>query len=421
MRAEPGRPVDVRVRAQVLEDLLEVLAAEVRRRELGGPEVRRAAAGREDEHPIAEPDALDAVRDDDHRAAAVGERPQQLHQAALVTRVESRGRLVEEEERWLRQQLDRDADPLPLPARDLLDRNVPAPFEPELAHHLVDALQALLARYVRRKPELGRVLERARDRQLAVENVVLRDDTDALAQLLVVRIEIAAAVEDEAALSRPQATQGPEQGRLAASRRTDDADEGALAQAEADVLDERAAVDLDRQSHRLEADLAGVDVLLERVADEPEDAMADADDIELLQARLLDQPAVDEGPVVAAEVGELIAARREPVQLGVVARDEQVVEDDVVLRCPADPDEPGGLVDGAQPAEGVSPGRGCLRLGRSLTGNRGERRQLRGDRRRPADIEVAVLAFPLPRRRWCHRTVVSRQSARVKHAARGHS
>jgi len=148
------------------------------------------------------------------------------------------------------------------------------------------------------------------------------------------------------------------------------------------------------------------------VADEPEDAVTDADDVKLLQGYLLDPPAVHERPVVTAEVGELVAARRETLQLGVPARDEQVVENDVVFGGTADPNEHGGLVDRAQPAERASVECGCLLLGRGGTRDRGERRQTRRDRRCSADVDVAVLARP--RRRWCHPTVVSRRSAGVR-------
>src|SRR5437588_534832 len=74
--------------------------------------VGRPAPGSEEEHAVAEVEALGRVRDDEDGAAAVGKRAKELHQAALETRVEARGRLVQEEERRLGQELDRDTDTL---------------------------------------------------------------------------------------------------------------------------------------------------------------------------------------------------------------------------------------------------------------------------------------------------------------------
>ena len=68
--------------------------------------------------------------------------------------------------------------------------------ELELAQHLVDPGLALGGRGVAGEAELGGVLERLLDGQLLVQDVVLRDQTDALAQLGELLVEVAVVVED---------------------------------------------------------------------------------------------------------------------------------------------------------------------------------------------------------------------------------
>jgi len=86
----------------------------------------------------------------------------------------------------------------------------------------------------------------------------------------------------------------------------------------------------------LKGDRTGVDVFLEAATDQPERVVPDADDVELLEDRAVDSPSVDERAVAAAEISQLVAAIRARSQLGVEARDEQVVDDDVVLQVTTD-------------------------------------------------------------------------------------
>jgi hypothetical protein len=92
----------------------------------------------------------------------------------------------------------------------------------------------------------------------------------------------------------------------------------------------------DLEPERLEGDEARVDVLLEAEADEAERVMPDADDVELLDDRAIDGASVDERAVGAAEVDQFVQAVRARPQLGVKARDQQVVDDDVVLGVTTD-------------------------------------------------------------------------------------
>ena len=133
--------------------------------------------------------------DDDHRAPAVGQAPHQLHRGLLEARVEPRRRLVEEEQRRLGHELEGDARALALPARELVDAEVGAVREPQLAHHLVDPLAALLGGDVGREAQLGGELERATNGELRMQDVVLGDVSDARPQLLEMAVQVLAAIE----------------------------------------------------------------------------------------------------------------------------------------------------------------------------------------------------------------------------------
>lgn len=98
--------------------------------------------------------------------------------SAEVDGFETRGGLVEEERARLRQQFDRDARPLALTAREHPHRDVAPIGQVEVAHRLVDRSIGERGRCPRGQSELRRVLERAPQRHLTVDGVVLRDVAD---------------------------------------------------------------------------------------------------------------------------------------------------------------------------------------------------------------------------------------------------
>ena len=114
-----------------------------------------------------------------------------------------------------------------------------------------------------------------------MQDVVLRDQADALAQLGVVAVEVAAVVEDRAVVGGAQPGERAEQGGLAGAAGADDGEQALLRDREGHVVEQdlAAAVDGDRQVLHVEGDLAGVDVLLQLVADQAERGVADADDV----------------------------------------------------------------------------------------------------------------------------------------------
>lgn len=190
--------------------------------------------------------------------------------------------------------------------------------------------------------------------QLRVEDVVLRDQADALAQLREVPVEVAAVVEDGAGVGRAQPGQGVEQRRLPRPAGPDDPEQALLPDGERDLVQQGLAAparpsDVDLQILHVERHLTGVDELLEHIPDEAEGGVADADDVSGLDDRPVDGLAVEEGAVVAAEVDDLVPAVGERPQLGVAPGDHEVV-----ARVAADADglrgqRPygGGLPEGA--------------------------------------------------------------------------
>src|SRR5262249_28727397 len=87
-------------------------------------------------------------------------------------------------------------------------------------------------------------------------------------------------------------------------------------------------------------DLAAVEELLKPVAREPERRVADANGVALRQRLRGDTPAVDEDAVLAAQVDDLVPAPGAVAHLGVVTRDQEVIQHQVVVRCAADPQVP---------------------------------------------------------------------------------
>jgi hypothetical protein len=91
-----------------------------------------------------------------------------------------------------------------------VDRLV-GPGQTELGDHLVDTAGALVGPGVVGEAQLGGVAERPPDGELQMEDVVLRHEPDALAELVVVGVEISARVLDAALVGRPEPGQRREQ------------------------------------------------------------------------------------------------------------------------------------------------------------------------------------------------------------------
>ena len=137
-------------------------------------------AGQED-HAVTPVDGRRLVGREDDRDPSPGESAEQAHDLRRGRRVQTRGGFVQEEGARLGEQLDRDAGPLALAARQHPDRDVAPVGQVQVAHRLVDHAVGLVGRGARRQPKSRRVLERAPQRHLDVDDVVLRDVADARA------------------------------------------------------------------------------------------------------------------------------------------------------------------------------------------------------------------------------------------------
>ena len=273
---------------------------------------------------------------DDHCAAGVGEISEQEHQRAFETRIESGGRLVEQQQRRLGDQLGGHVHALAFATREELDAAVDPLGETELLEHLVEACLSLGLGDVGREPQSLGVAERATHRETVVEQICLRYEPDPAAQRSPVPVEIAILVEHLTLRERMEAREHGQQRRLAGPARTDDRQQRPLVEGESHLVDQAVtAVDLDDQITGAERDQALIDVFLELATDETEVVAADLDEVALGEWRAADAPSVDERAVDALQIVDLEEAARPP-QLGVPARNPEVVDDDVVVLVAAD-------------------------------------------------------------------------------------
>ena len=159
----------------------------------------------------------------------------------------------------LGQQFQGDVDPLALAAGEPVERASRACLaRPSSSITSVTRALRSAGRGVGGEAQLGGVLQRAADGQLGVQDVVLRDQADAVPQLGVVLVQVAVVVEDGARVRGPHARHRAEQGGLACAARADDADQAFLRQREGHPVEQHLAA---RHRHhevlRRDGDLAG--------------------------------------------------------------------------------------------------------------------------------------------------------------------
>jgi hypothetical protein len=135
----------------------------------------------QEDHLVTPVGGCRLVGGEDNRDPSPGEPAQQAHDLCRCRWVQTRGGLIQEEGARLGQQLDRDAGPLALTARQHPDRNITPVGQVQVAHRFVNHVVGLLSRCARRQAQSCRVLERTPQRHLEVDDVVLRDIADARA------------------------------------------------------------------------------------------------------------------------------------------------------------------------------------------------------------------------------------------------
>ena len=126
----------------------------------------------------------------DDRAALVGQAAHQVHEGCLGAGVQPGGRLVQEEQAGLGEQLDADGDALDLPAAQLADLVVLAVRQVQVIQHFHDALVALCLGGIGRHAQAGGVIQRLVDRQLHVDDIALGDIADIIADGVEVFVDV---------------------------------------------------------------------------------------------------------------------------------------------------------------------------------------------------------------------------------------
>jgi hypothetical protein len=195
----------------------------------GRPHERQVPVAGEEDDPVAHVDVGRAVRREDDRRAGPRQSTEEPQHLTGGRGVETGRRLVEEERRGAGEQLDRDARPLALPAGQRPDTHGRPVGQVERGERLVDRPVHHLGRRDRGEPELRGVPERARQRQVPVDDVVLRHVAD-------VRPVVRAGDAHLARGRGPDADHRLQQRRLPGAAATDDGDDLAGGDRERDVV-----------------------------------------------------------------------------------------------------------------------------------------------------------------------------------------
>jgi hypothetical protein len=162
------------------------------------------------------------VGDHQHHAAGVGELAQHQHDLTVQRGVQTRRRLIEQQQRRLGEQLERHRRAFALPAGELVHPGVGVFGQVEFLEHLGDDLGPFLLAGVGRQPQLGGVAQRLVHGQLAVHDVVLRDHPDPAAHGGVFGVDVMALEGDRAGAGAGVSRDQPRQRGLAGAGATDD-------------------------------------------------------------------------------------------------------------------------------------------------------------------------------------------------------
>ena len=142
-----------------------------------GPAEHEPSTGGQDGHPVAVLDVLHAVGGEDDRAPLVAQPPQSGDERGGGRRIETGRRLVEEADTRPGEDLAGDAGSLALTTAQRSDPDVAVVGQAEGVHGVVDRRVDVRGRPAW-QTQRGRVAEGAPQRQLLMEDVVLRDVAD---------------------------------------------------------------------------------------------------------------------------------------------------------------------------------------------------------------------------------------------------
>src|SRR3954469_3237893 len=144
----------------------------------GSPYRNEPPARRKHHYMVAAFDVLDAVCREHNRASVCAHPVQAVDQVSRGRRVETAGRFVEEDDARTAEDFGRDVGSLALASTERVHGSVATGCKPERVHGLVH--RGVDDSRRRGDPESGGVTQGAAQRQLAMENVILGNETDAV-------------------------------------------------------------------------------------------------------------------------------------------------------------------------------------------------------------------------------------------------
>jgi len=155
--------------------------------------------------------------------------------------------------------------------------------------------------------------------------------------------------------------QRAQEGALARPAGAEDRDQAPLADLQRHSIEEDLAVwQFDRQVPGNKRGTSAIDEPVQLIPGYPEGGPPDADDVLLRHDGPADPAPVNERPVMAVKIGDLVAAATQIAQLGVHQGNTQVGHDHLIARRPADPQDarprprlhrPSRIADHAAPAD----------------------------------------------------------------------
>jgi len=313
---------------------------------VGWPKESQIAPFGQKDDLVAHHHVLGGVGDEDHRPPAIGQIAQQLHHLRLGARIQARGGLIEEKEARFGQQLNADGHPLALPATEGGHQVVPLAFQAQLAKDLHDALVAFLPGGVGWHPQLSRIVQGLVDRQLAVDDVLLRHIPHLAAVFIDVGIEVPPVDQNP----RPRTVGGVETGQgvhksgFAGAAGPHQGHKLLRIDRDGDTLEDIGLLTVPLfDAQGIKAEVARLVKVADAILLEDEAEGGDVDLVALFDPDLFLHPlAVDKGAVVAPQVAQAEASAK-LLDDGVVAGHAGVPEYQDVAAVPSDGDTPPGL------------------------------------------------------------------------------
>ena len=169
---------------------LGAILIEMRQRFIRRTKPSEIPATSEEDDLICQHDVLRGVCNEDDRASLIGEAAHQLHQRGFSSWVQARGWLVEEEKPRFGDQLHANRDALLLSATQAADLHILAMGEVQICQHFHHTFVAFFGGCISGHAQLRGIIQCLIDRQLHVDDVFLRHETNVVTDRIKVRINV---------------------------------------------------------------------------------------------------------------------------------------------------------------------------------------------------------------------------------------